>query len=137
MRSVVRQSIKLPASGEQLFKMYLSAEAHSAFTGSPATIGDSHGAPFLAFDGMLSGTILELVRPTLIVQSWRSVNFRDSDPDSTLILSFTTVGDEGQVDLIHVDVPEQDYEGVSKGWEKFYWTPWRVYLESAAGSGEV
>jgi len=64
------------------------------------------------------------------VQSWRSVNFQEDDPDSTLILQFTTVGDEGQIDMIHVDVPQQDYDGVTNGWEKFYWTPWRAYLKA-------
>ncbi len=42
---------------------------------------------------------------------------------------FTTIGDEGQIDLVHLDVPQQDYDGVAKGWEKFYWQPWRAYLE--------
>jgi len=23
---------------------------------------------------------------------------------------------------------EHDYKGVTEGWEKFYWTPWRDYL---------
>ena len=133
MRSVIRQSTKLPAPGEQLYEMYLSADVHSAFTGSAVTISESAGAPFAAFDGMLSGTILELVKPTLIVQSWRSANFRENDPDSTLILAFNTVGSEGQIDLIHVDVPEHDYEGVTQGWGKYYWTPWKAYLESQVG----
>ena len=39
-------------------------------------------------------------------------------------------GDEGRIDLIHLDVPDQDYEGVFQGWEKYYWTPcapiWQV-----------
>jgi hypothetical protein len=26
-------------------------------------------------------------------------------------------------------VPEEDFAGVSEGWPKFYWNPWRVYLE--------
>lgn len=134
MRSVIRQSVILPALGQQLFDMYLSSESHTAFTGSPVTISDSPGSKFKAFDGMLSGTILEVVKPELIVQSWRSVNFADNDPDSTLILLFKTVGSsEGQIDLIHVDVPDQDYDGVTQGWEKFYWTPWRAYLETKLG----
>jgi hypothetical protein len=29
---------------------------------------------------------------------------------------------------VHLDVPEQDYQGVIDGWEKFYWTPWRRLL---------
>ena len=129
MRSIIQQTVKLPANGTQLFEMYVSAELHSAFTGSPTEIGAETGAPFSAFEGALSGTMLVTIKPTLIVQSWRSVNFGDQDPDSTLILQFKSLGDnEGQIVLIHLDVPQQDYEGVTAGWEKYYWTPWRNFL---------
>jgi hypothetical protein len=47
---------------------------------------------------------------------------------STLFLSFTSDGDEGRIDLVHLDVPDQDYDGVDQGWEQYYWTPWRAYL---------
>jgi SHS2 domain-containing protein len=32
-------------------------------------------------------------------------------------LSFTSEGNEGRIDLIHLDVPDQDYDGVDQGWE--------------------
>ena len=86
------------------------------------------GSLFRAFGGQISGTMLSAIAPRLIVQSWRSVNFRDADPDSTLILAFAPEGQDGRIDLIHIDVPEQDYQGVTEGWEKYYWTPWRRYL---------
>jgi activator of HSP90 ATPase len=130
MRTIIRQTVKLPADGDQLFDMYVSADLHSAFAGSPVTIDAETGSPFSAFEGALSGTMLVAVKPTLIVQSWRSVSFYEQDPDSTLILQFSTVGDEGQIDLIHLDVPTQDYDGVTNGWEKYYWTPWRNYLSA-------
>ena len=130
MRSIIRQTIQLPASGEELFDMYVSADLHSAFTGSPVTIDAESASLFSAFEGALSGTMLVAVKPTLIVQSWRSVSFYEQDPDSTLILQFSTVGEEGQIDLIHLDVPTQDYDGVTNGWEKYYWTPWRNFLSA-------
>ena len=69
------------------------------------------------------------------MQSWRSTNFATDDPDSTLVLLFAPVAGGGRIDLVHVDVPEQDYQGVTQGWEKFYWTPWRRYLEQRAPLG--
>lgn len=130
MRNVLRQSVVLPASAEILFKMYLNPSTHRAITGASVVIGDKRGSEFRAFDGALTGTILEVIRPRLIIKSWRSVNSMAEDPDSTLILSFTSEGDEGRVDLIHLDVSDQDYEGVNQGWDQYYWTPWRTYLAS-------
>jgi len=128
MRSVIQQSIILPAPAEKLYAMYLDPAPHAAITGAPVTIGPNSGDPFRAFEGNLSGTILTVVAPTLIVQSWRSTHFNDNDPDSTLILTFTPHGGEGRIDLVHLDVPSQDYQGVADGWEAYYWRPWRRYL---------
>jgi activator of HSP90 ATPase len=132
MRSLIQQSVVLPAPAERLFEMYLDPAAHGAFTGLPVTIGAVPGASFSAFGGQLSGRILAMARPRLIVQSWRSVKFEASDPDSTLILMFTPEGtSSGRVELVHLDVPEHDYEGVTEGWPKHYWEPWRAFLQRA------
>jgi uncharacterized protein YndB with AHSA1/START domain len=129
MRSVIRQSVTLPAAAERLFEMYLDPAGHAAFTGMPVEIGREPGAEFRAFDGQLTGSILAVAAPRLVVQSWRSTKFRPGDPDSTLILMFTPEGDQGRIDLVHLDVPDHDFQGVAEGWPKHYWTPWRAYLE--------
>ncbi|MDZ7644858.1 MAG: SRPBCC domain-containing protein [Woeseiaceae bacterium] len=129
MRNTICKTVVLPASPAELFDMYLSAESHAAFTGSPARVSDEPGAPFEAFGGLLTGTMLQVVRPRLIVQSWRSVNFAREDPDSTLILSFAPEDDDGRIDLVHLDVPDSDYQGVNGGWESRYFSPWLDYLK--------
>ncbi len=133
MRSVIQQSVVLPAVAESLFEMYLDPAAHAAITGFPVAIGAQAGARFGAFNDQLSGAILTVVRPRLIVQSWRSTKFHAEDPDSTLVLLFTPepeIPAHGRIDLVHVDVPEHDYQDVIKGWQDYYWTPWRAYLEN-------
>lgn len=130
MRNIIRQTTVLPATAKTLFEMYLDPKAHETFTGASVVIGNERGAKFQAFNGQLTGTILEVIKPSLIIQSWRSTAFRPDDQDSTLILSFTPEGDEGRIDLVHMDVPDHDYDDVTQGWEKYYWTPWRAYLKS-------
>lgn len=134
MRNIIYHTVVLPASAEILFDMYLDPSAHQAITGSPVLIGDERGAQFEAFNGSLTGKTIDVVRPTLIIQSWRSENFKDTDPDSTLILSFTPEGNEGRIDLVHLDVPNQDYDGVNQGWEQHYWVPWHAYLLRTGGT---
>lgn len=130
-RSIIFKTVVLPASAAELYEMYMDPEVHGAFTGAPAKFSDEPGSAFEAFGGLLKGTILQVVKPRLIVQSWRSVNFADDDPDSTLIISFTEEEENaGRIDLVHIDVPEGDFQGVSGGWESRYFAPWLTYLQS-------
>ncbi len=108
--------------------MYLNAKVHAAFTGAPVTIAARVGARFTAFRGALSGEILQLVPNRLIVQSWRSTGFGKRDIDSTLMLAFFPRGKGGRVELTHVNVADRDFGGVSEGWSKYYFVPWRTYL---------
>jgi activator of HSP90 ATPase len=128
---MIRQTVSLPAAPQSLFAMYLDADAHAAITGFPVTIAAEAGAEFRAFDGQLSGKILACAEPRLIVQSWRSTKFREDDLDSTLILAFSPdqVEDGGVIDLVHLDVPDHDYDDVVDGWNKYYWQPWLDYLK--------
>ena len=122
----------LPASPDKLFDMYLDAALHSAFTGFPVTIEPRAGGGFRAFDGMLSGTILHVEPKRLIVQTWRSANWPATAMDSVLTLSFWPEKDRARIELVHINVADEDFAGVSHGWEKYYWTPWRAYLTNNA-----
>jgi uncharacterized protein YndB with AHSA1/START domain len=129
MPRTVTLAAVLPRSPSRLYSMYLNARDHAAFTGSPVTIAARAGAPFKAFGGALTGRILQVIPNRLIVQSWRSSQFSKRDLDSTLILSFRSTPGGGRIELTHVNVVDTDFAGVSEGWSKYYWIPWRAYLE--------
>ena len=118
----------LPAPPDKLFDMYLDETEHAALTGLPVKLEPHAGGVFRAFDGMLSGTILHIQPKSLIVQTWRSVNWPLTAMDSVLTLSFWPAEDGGRIELAHVNVADEDFAGVSQGWEKYYWTPWHAYL---------
>jgi activator of HSP90 ATPase len=119
-----------PTTPEQLFDIYLDPQKHAAFTGAAVSIGDSAGAPFRAFDGLLSGTILHIEPKRLIVQTWRSGNWPVEAIDSILTLSFWPQENAARIELVHVNVPDEDFAGVSQGWEKYYWNPLRAHLSA-------
>ncbi len=127
----VQQSVVLPASARQLYEMYLDPDVHGAFAGSQVTISAEPGSEFRAFDGVLTGHMIATVPGRLIVQAWRSALFYDDDPDSTLVLTFTDEADQARIYLVHVNVPNHDYDDVQAGWHKYYWDPWRQYLAQA------
>jgi activator of HSP90 ATPase len=128
MTKPIRQTVTLPASAASLYRMYLSAKTHAAITGGKVVVSARRGSKFSAFGGLLWGRTLYTVPGCLIVQAWRSTNFRKSDVDSTLILRFIPAGAKARIELTHVGVPPQDHRGVTNGWKKYYWRPWRLYL---------
>lgn len=128
MAKIVKQYVVLPARPRELYSMYLNPRKHGAITGHKVIIGARAGARFEAFNGALTGRILHIVPGQLIVQAWRSVKFHKSDADSTLVLRFSSHGKNGRIDLVHVNVPDHDYRGVTNGWKQYYWKPWRKYL---------
>ena len=86
------------------------------------------GGTFTAWNGQLRGRNLLIVPNRLIVQAWRATHWKNSDPDSILILRFSKAPGGGQIDLVHVNVPSYDHKGVRQGWPKYYWKPWKKYL---------
>jgi activator of HSP90 ATPase len=131
MTKAIQQSVEFNASPETLYAMYVDSRKHAKATGAPAKLSRKVGGAFTAFDGMLRGKNLLLAPKKMIVQAWRSIAFKKSDPDSILILTFSKTASGARVDLVHANVPVQDHQGVTKGWQKYYWKPWRDYL--AAG----
>jgi len=128
MPKTIQQSVTLSAPAEKLFEMYLSPKKHAEITGSPVSVSSKEGSRFRAFDGMISGKTLMVIPKYMIVQSWRGSHWKKEEIDSILVLTFLPEGDQGKIELVHVNVADSDYEGVKEGWEKYYWKPWREYL---------
>jgi len=132
MTRAIQQSVVFKASPHTLYEMFMDSKKHSAATGGVARISRKVGGKFTAWNNMLRGRTLLLVPDRMIVQSWRSVMFKPSDQDSILVITFTKIAAGTRLDLVHVNVPVQDHAGVSQGWPKYYWKPWRRYLKARA-----
>jgi uncharacterized protein YndB with AHSA1/START domain len=126
---VVEQTVVFNATPATLYELFINSAKHTAATGMPAKISPKVGGKWSAFGGMILGKNLALVPNRMIVQCWRSSEWKKADLDSTLIVSFEkTAGGGARVHLVHVSVPQYDHDGVTQGWVKFYWEPWKAYL---------
>lgn len=137
MTRAIQQSVTFRASPSELFAIYTNSRKHSAATGVPAKVSGKAGAKFTAFNRALRGRNLIVVRDRMIVQAWRASHWKNSDQDSILVLTFNPSADGrrggGRIDLVHVNVPEHDHKGVTRGWPMYYWRPWRDFLARKAG----
>lgn len=129
MTPVIRSGCAfLGASPAKLYSTFMTTAKHTAATGMPAKISPKVGGKWSAFGGMILGKNLVLIPNRMVVQTWRSSAWKKSDPDSILVVSFEKAPGGAQIALDHAGVPSYDYDGVTKGWVKYYWEPWKAYL---------
>ena len=128
MTVAIQQSVILKASPSELFEAFLDSRKHSALTGAPAKVSRRVGGRFTAFGGQLLGRNLVIVPKKMIVQAWRAKQWKAADPDSILVLRFSKAPGGARIDLVHVNVPAYDHKGVTQGWGKYYWRPWKAFL---------
>jgi len=131
MAKTINQKIVFKnTSTKELYDLYMNEKKHSELTGGTAKITSKIGANFSAYDSYITGKNLHLVKDTIIVQTWRGSDWKKTDEDSILVLNFHQKGKDVTVKMAHVNVPSEQVQGLKKGWDDFYWEPWKKYLES-------
>jgi activator of HSP90 ATPase len=118
----------VPAPADAVYRAWLSSDEHTAMTGGAATIDPSEGGEFTAWDGYINGKNLELEPFTRIVQSWRTAQFSDEDPDSRIEVTFEPVEDGTLVRVRHSGVPSDQLGYENGGWQKSYFDPMSSYF---------
>jgi activator of HSP90 ATPase len=112
-----------------IFHAWLNSDEHSNMTGSEAECSDQEGEEFTAWDGYITGKNIELQENKKITQSWRTVEFDESDEDSLLSIEFTETEKGCELTLTHTNIPEGQTQ-YEEGWIENYFIPMKAYFES-------
>jgi activator of HSP90 ATPase len=120
----------LPARIDVVYDAWVSSEAHTAMTGSPAQIDPVVGGEYQAWDGYISGRTLVLEPGRRIVQSWRTTEFTDADEDSRIEVLLEPAESATKVTIRHTNVPDGQRNYEERCWQSQYFDPMREYFES-------
>ena len=112
----IEQTVTFDTSPHDVYEALMDSEKHSRFSGAKATISREVGGSFTAYDGALSGTILDLVPDVKIVQSWRgSDDGWPPDHYSTATFSLEAIDGGTRLTFVQTGVPEASFEQISQG----------------------
>jgi uncharacterized protein YndB with AHSA1/START domain len=123
-----RISDLIPATPEEVYSAWFDSEKHAAMTGGSAEVSNQIGGKFSAWDGYISGKNLELNPPLRIMQSWRTTEFAESDPDSLLEITFVTEGNQTRITIRHSELPDHGMQ-YQQGWVESYFNPMKRYFK--------
>ena len=117
----------LPATPQALYAAWLDSAQHTAMTGAAATASTEIEGAFTAWDGYISGRNLSLVPDKRIVQAWRTAEFAESEPDSTVEILLEPHSAGTLVTLRHSNLPPHGAQ-YEMGWIDNYFEPMKRYF---------
>ncbi|MEQ8325016.1 MAG: SRPBCC domain-containing protein [Vicingaceae bacterium] len=118
-----------PVSASKLTEAWLSSEEHSAFTGGMAAIEPRVGSRFTAWDGYITGEILQIDQGRILF-NWRTTEFPEGAENSILELLIRDVENGCELSLIHSNIPDGQGSNYKSGWEDHYFEPMRAYFKA-------
>lgn len=127
-KTITQKIVFKNTTAKVLYDMYMNEKKHSELTGGPTKITSKIGAAYSVYDGYITGKNLHLIKDSLIVQTWRGSDWKKTDGDSIFILKFEQKEKDTVIKMIHANVPSEHVKGIKKGWDEFYWEPWKKYL---------
>jgi activator of HSP90 ATPase len=129
-KNITQQVAFENVSAATLYALSMNAKKHEAAIGAPVTIQNKEGTHFFSHGKYIRGKNLQLIKNTLIVQSWRGSDWEKPAPGSTFILRFEQKGSDALIPMVHANVPDGQQAAIKNGWNTYYWQPWKKYLSA-------
>jgi uncharacterized protein YndB with AHSA1/START domain len=127
----IEQTVTFDASPREVYRAYVDARRHAAFTGAKASLRPKPGGKMSAWGGYISGEILLLRPGKRIVQTWKSLTWPKGAAESILDLRLKPRGKKTELTMIHAGIPARPAslaKGFTTGWHTSYWKPLAKYL---------
>ncbi len=127
----INQKVVFYTTPEKVYNAIMNSELHGKFTGSPAEIGEKPGDAYSAYDGYITGEILQLEPFHRIIKTW--IAHEDGWPEnhiSVVNFEFNPIASGTEMIFIQTGVPAEKKESITQGWIDFYWEPMQdMFLE--------
>jgi len=128
--TAIDQVVKFHCTPEQLYLFLTDGKFQTAVTGAKAVISKKAGGKFSAWDGYITGKLITLQPPSLIVQEWSAV---DMPRGHISLVTFNIIPlpkNRTQLTMKHENLPSAMAAGFDRGWKDFYWKPFKTWLQS-------
>ena len=121
-----KKYITIDAEPEDVYACLTNPFTIELWSDMKVTMDPVPGKDFEMFDGSIAGKILEVDPNKKIVQQWY---FGDQKEPS--IVTFKIHPDKNKVslELRHTNIPDEDYENITNGWNEFYLGRIKEFLE--------
>ncbi len=114
----------IPASPEDVFHALTIPMTLQLWTGEPAEMSTEPGSEFSLWDGSIVGKNLAFEEGKKIVQEWY---FGDQEAASIVTITLHPHKQGTSAEVVHTNIPDQDYNDITEGWEHSYFGALREF----------
>ena len=118
--------IKIKAEPQDVYAALTNPFTIELWSGYPAQMSEEPGFEFSMWEGDIEGKILETIPNQKVVQQWY---FGDQEEASVATIKLFADGPHTQVELVHTNIPADDFDDITQGWKEFYLGAIKEFLE--------
>lgn len=107
----------ISATPEEIYRALTLPATLELWTGEPAEMSVEQGSEFSLWNGSIVGKNIEFVADKKIVQQW----YFGEQTTASIVTIHLHIHKQGtSVELIHTNIPDDDYEDIVQGWDEAY-----------------
>jgi activator of HSP90 ATPase len=122
--------VEIEATPEEIFQALTNPFTIELWSGSPAIMDTNEGTEFSLWDGDICGKNLEVIQDQKIVQEWY---FGDQEEKSIVTIKLHEKKTKTVVDVLHTNIPDEDFENIKEGWREYYLGSIKDFFEEELG----
>ena len=119
-----RKYYNIPASPEDVYTALTNPITIQLWTGEPAVMSTEPGSEFSLWDGSIEGRNIAFEPGKKLVQQWY---FGDQPEESIVTILLHAKGTGTSVELLHTNIPDEDYDDFAEGWNISYFGALREF----------
>lgn len=116
----------IPADPEEVYLALTNEATMHLWTGDKVEMSTVPGSEFSLWDGSIVGKNLEFEENKKIVQEWY---FGEQEEKSIVTIKLHSDKKGTSVELMHTNIPDEDYEDIVDGWDTVYFGDLREFYE--------
>lgn len=127
----IKKHYHIKATPEDIFTALTNPLTIEIWTGATAVMEPVAGSEFSLWDGEITGKNIEIEAGKMIVQEWY---FEDeegmpSEHKSIVTIKLHNAGNSTDVELLHINIPDEAFDNIVDGWDRYYFKPLKELVE--------
>ncbi len=106
----------IPATPEEVYQALTNPLTIEMWSGEEAVMSTEAGSDFALWSESIVGKNIEFVENKKIIQQW----YFNQVEESIVTIKLHADGQNTSLELLHTNIPDDDYENITEGWREAY-----------------